>query len=224
MTHNGGMHAHSALPKFICLIGLAVALPCLAQSVSPVTDATMLFHDPAFGVSFSFPTGWSFSRIRPGADANGLDLSIAYIDDRSVLTGLRGLVTNETLRGIHSWPKTVFSSVEFGYDARHVASAAACHELVRNIWKQESDPVTINGIPYWHGAADGAGVSTEVEEDIYATYVAASQSCVRFDLAVATSHVPGRRYPRELTTREKALIHTSLSNILNSVKITTPSR
>ena len=76
----------------------------------------MLFNDPAFGVSFRFPSGWSFTRV--DRDSKGPSLAIAYMDGRTVSTGLRGLITNETLSGLRSWPKTVFSSVEFGYDAR----------------------------------------------------------------------------------------------------------
>ena len=117
------------------------------------------------------------------------------MDGRSVSTGLRGLITNETLPGLRSWPKTVFSSVEFGYDARPAASADACQRLARDNWECEADPVTLNGVTWWHGTATGAALSTEIEEDIYATFIEASGSCLRFDLAVATSHVPGKRYP-----------------------------
>jgi hypothetical protein len=182
----------------------------------------MLFSDPAFGVSFRFPSGWSFTRVDP--NAKGPALSIAYMDGRSVSTGLRGLITNETLPGLHSWPKTAFSSVEFAYDARPAASTEACQRLARDNWEVEADPITLNGVTYWHGTATGAGLSTEIEEDIYATFIAASSSCLRFDLAVATSHVPGKDFPRELTTHEKALIHASLNNILNSVRVAPPTR
>jgi hypothetical protein len=206
----------------VSLIILAAALPSLAQSVTPVTGSQMLFSDAAFGVSFRFPSGWSFTRVDP--NAKGPALSIAYMDGRSVSTGLRGLVTNETLPGLRSWPKTVFSSVEFAYDARPAASADACQRLARDNWEVEADPVTLNGVTFWHGTATGAGVSTEIEEDIYATFVTAASSCLRFDLAIATSHVPGKDFPRELTTHEKALIHASLSNILNSVRVTPPAR
>jgi hypothetical protein len=210
---------HSILRVFICL---AAALPSLAQSVTPVTDSVMLFSDPSFGVSFRFPSGWSFTRVNPNAKSPAL--SIAYMDGRTVSTGLRGLITNETLPGLRSWPKTVFSSVEFAYDARSAASADACQRLARDNWEVEADSVTLNGVTYWHGTATSAGLSTEIAEDIYATFVAAAGSCLRFDLAVATSHVPGRDFPRELTTHEKALIHASLSNILNSVRVTPPAQ
>ena len=182
----------------------------------------MLFSDPAFGVSFNFPTGWSFTRVE--ADSKGPSLAIATMDGRSISTGLRGLITNETLPGIRSWPKTVFSSVEFAYDARPAASAEACQRLARDTWEVEADPVTLNGVTYWHGNATGTGLSTEIEEDIFATFIEASGSCLRFDLAVATSHVPGRDFPRELTAHEKALIHASLNNILNSVRVAPPAR
>jgi len=79
-------------------------------------------------------------------------------------------------------------------------------------------------VTYWHGNATGTGLSTEIEEDIFATFIEASGSCLRFDLAVATSHVPGRDFPRELTTHEKALIHASLNNILSSVRVAPPAR
>jgi hypothetical protein len=206
----------------VSILCLVAALPSLAQSVTPVNDAQMLFSDPAFGVSFHFPSGWSFRRVE--ADSKSPSLAIATMDGGNVSTGLRGLVTNETLHGVSSWPKTVFSSVEFAYDARPVASAEACQRIARDNWEVEADPVTLNGVTYWHGTATGTALSTEIEEDIYATFVAASGSCLRFDLAVATSRVPGRDFPRELTTHEKTLIHASLSNILNSVRVAPPAQ
>jgi hypothetical protein len=212
----------SILRASICVIFLAAALPSLAQSVTTVSGSQMLFSDPAFGVSFRFPSGWSFTRV--AADSKGPSLAIAYTDGRSVSTGLRGLITNETLPGLRSWPKTVFSSVEFGYDARPAASGEACQKLARGNWEVEADPVTLNGVTWWHGTATGAALSTEIEEDIYATFIEMSASCLRFDLAVATSHVTGRDFPRELTTHEKALIHASLNNILNSVHVAPPNR
>jgi len=213
---------HSILRASIRVIFLAAALPSFAQSVTPVSGSQMLFSDPAFGVNFRFPSGWSFTRVE--ADSKSPSLAIATMDGRSVSTGLRGLVTNETLPGLHSWPRTVFSSVEFGYDARPAASAEACQRLARDTWEVEADPVTLNGVTYWHGTATGTALSTEIEEDIYATFIEASGSCLRFDLAVATSRVPGRDFPRELTTHEKAVIHGSLNNIFDSVRVAPPAR
>ena len=221
-AHNGVMRAHSILRIFACLVCFAAALPTLAQSVTPVLGSHMLFSDPAFGVSFRFPSGWSFTRVN--ANANGPALAIAYMDGRSVATGLRGLVTNETLPGLRSWPRTVFSGVEFAYDARPADSAEACHRLARGNWEAEADPVTLNGVTYWHGTASSGGASTAIDEEIYATFVPSSGSCLRFDLAVATSRVPGRDLPRELTTHEMALIRTSLDNILHSIRIAPPAR
>jgi hypothetical protein len=214
--------AHPILRASVYFIFFVAALPSLAQSVTPVTGSQMLFSDPAFGVSFRFPSGWSFTRVE--ANSKGPSLAIATMDGRSVSTGLRGLITNETLPGLRSWPKTIFSSVEFGYDALPAATAQACQRLARDNWEVEADPVTLNGVTYWHGTATGTALSTEIEEDIYATFIAASSSCLRFDLAVATSHVTGRDFPRELTTHEKALIHASLNNILNSVHVTPASQ
>ena len=216
------MTAHPILRASVYFIFFVAALPSLAQSVTPVTGSQMLFSDPAFGVSFRFPSGWSFTRVE--ANSKGPSLAIATMDGRSVSTGLRGLITNETLPGLRSWPKTIFSSVEFGYDARPAASAGDCQKLARGSWEAEADSITLNGVKYWHGTATGAALSTEIEEDIYATFIEASGSCLRFDLAVATSHVTGRDFPRELTTHEKALIHASLNNILNSVHVTPASQ
>lgn len=219
------MHAWSVFRLlFLYLAGFVFVLPVRAQSVTPVTDSTMLFSDPAYGVSFRFPAGWSFARIAADARGNAPDLSIAYRDDRSVFTGLRGLVANETLHGIPSWPKTVFSSVEFAYDARPAASAAVCRQLAGEDWKTEVDPVTLSGVVFWHGTSRNADVSTEIDEEIYAAFVPASSACLRFDLAVATSHVTGKRIPRELMPKEKAVIQASLDAILRSVQIASPVR
>lgn len=203
------------LRNFASLILLAAALPAIAQSVTAVSNSAMLFSDPAFGVSFRFPTGWSFSKVEP--NSGGPSFAISFTDNRTVSTGLRGLVANETLPGIRSWPHTVFSSVQFGYDARPMDSAEACQKLARESWDNEAAPMTLNGVTYWHGTATGAGLNTETEEDIYAAFVAGA--CLRFDLAVVLSRVPGRDIPRELTTREKDRIHASLTNILDSVRI-----
>jgi hypothetical protein len=206
----------------VCLICLAAALPSLAQSVTPVTGSLMEFSDPAFGVSFRFPSGWSFERVEPNASPSSL--GIAFINGRSESSGLRGLVGNETLPGLHSWPRTVFSGVEFAYDARPVASAEACQKLARESWDDDADPATVNGVKYWHGTAGGGGMGTFTDEDIYATYIEASGACLRFDLAVVTCLVDGKERPRQLTTHEKALIHASLNNILNSVRVAPPAR
>jgi len=181
----------------------------------------MLFSDPAFGVSFRFPSGWSFTRVNPNESES---LAIAFINGRSESSGLRGLVGNETLPGLHSWPKTVFSGVEFAYDARPVASAEACQKLARESWNDEANSATVNGVKYWHGTAGGGGMGTFTDEDIYATYIEASGACLRFDLVVVTCLVDGKERPRQLTTHEKALIHASLNNILNSVRVTPPAR
>lgn len=216
------MTGHSILRISVYLMFIVAALPSLAQSVTPVSDSVMLFSDPAFGVSFRFPSGWSFTRV--DADSKSPSLAIAYMDGRNVSTGLRGLITSETLHGLSSWPKTVFSSVEFAYDARPAASAGACQRLARDNWENEADPVMLNGVTWWHGTANGTGLSTETEEDIYAAFIPESSACLRFDLAVATSHVPHKGVPRELTMREKELIHASLSNIFDSVHVTPPAR
>jgi hypothetical protein len=213
---------HSFLRTSSYLIFLVAALPSLAQSVTPVSGSQMLFSDPAFGVSFSFPAGWSFSRVDPNKSDSSL--AIATINGRSEPSGLRGLVGNETLPGLHSWPKTEFSGVEFGYDARPVASAEACQKLARESWNDEADSATVNGVKYWHGTAGGCGMGTCTEEDIFATYIEASGACLRFDLAVATCLVNGKERPRKLTAHEETLIHAALNNILNSVKVAPPVR
>ena len=138
------------------IILLASALPALAQSVTPVSDSVMLFSDPAFGVSFKFPTGWSFSKVEPNSGGD-VPLAIAYADNRTVSTGLRGLVANETIPGIRSWPHTVFSSVQFGYDAleRRLpsdASAQVSHldpQLSQHVDPDDPDKRLPDPVPLW---------------------------------------------------------------------------
>jgi hypothetical protein len=212
---------HPILRASICVIFLAAALPSHAQSVTPISGSQMLFSDPAFGVSFRFPSGWSFTRVDPHQSES---LAIAFINGRSESSGLRGLVTNETLPGLHSWPRTVFSGVEFAYDARPEASAQACQKLARESWDNEADSVKLNGVTYWHGTGGGGGMGTGTAEDIYATYIEASGACLRFDLVVVTCLVDGKERPRPLTTHEKELIHANLNNILNSVRVAPPAQ
>ena len=224
VAHNGGVTGPLIFRIVTCLAFALAVLPSLAQSVTAISNSQMLFSDPEFGVSFRFPSGWSFTRVEPNRSGSSLAIASIEIDGRSENAGLRGLVTNETLPGIHSWPKTIFSSVEFGYDARRVASAEACQKLARAGWDQEADSATINDVKYWHGTAQNCGTGTCAEEDMYATYVEAGGACLRFDLAMDTCSAPGRDRPRELTAHELELIHLSLKNILSSVRVAPPAQ
>lgn len=203
--------------------GLLCAASILAaQDVHVLNSSTMQFTDQQFGVSFRYPTSWSFSlhqqfymqlAISPGPDAPEKDQ-------------LRALIYTSSVPGVASWPKTRFEGVEFGYDALDVPSADACRALVKKSFEEEIGQVhevTIQGNHYWHITTGEAGLGHEMDDEVYALY--SSGSCLRFDLAVSFSSLSGDLpAPRDLTAHEQALIDASLRSILHSVRVSPPAQ
>jgi hypothetical protein len=211
--------------RAMIIVSLSAGLPLAAQSITQAAPGIMRFED-SNGVSFRYPVTWTFTEqttwqfamsIQPSAPSQGR---------------IRGRIFTHSLPGVRPWPVTSFSGVEFGYDARPVDSSEDCRALALSGFhagtKEKIDQVTIRGISYWHGASGDGAMSQFTSDDIYTTFVGAPQvsgSCLLFDLAVHETTAPGRDKPlRPYTPREKSVIHGSLANILDSVRIPASSQ
>jgi hypothetical protein len=204
-------------------VGLLCVANCsYAQDVHVLNSSTMEFSDQQFGVSFRYPTSWSFSLGRQFF----IQLAITPGPNAPEKDNIRALIYTESISGVPPWPRTRFEGAEFGYDAHSVPSTDACVALAKTSFEEEVgrvDEVTIQGNRFWHLTTGEAGLGHQLDDEVYALY--SSGSCLRFDLAVSFSSLSeDPPAPRYLTAHEKALINASLRNILNSVRITPPAR
>jgi hypothetical protein len=208
--------------KAIFAISLAAALPLAAQSVTQASPGIMRFDDSTYQVSFRYPATWTFTE-----EATWM-FALSIQPSPSSESQLRGRIFTHALPGIGSWPRTSFSGVEFGYDARPTASAEACRALAfAGFHAGKVEQVTLHNIPYWHGTAGDGGMSQSTSDDIYTTFIGPQTggTCLLFDLAVHEVLAPGGdTAPRAFTPRERSIIHLSLMDVLSSVRIPAPPR
>jgi len=202
---------------FIAIL-LAGCMSLTAQTVPRATPATVRYADPANGVGFRYPAAWKLAHDEPFM----FPVSIQTLTPGSQ-SQLRALVVARSLSGVRSWPATDFSGVEFGYDARAAATPEACRAMASPD-HGATDQQTLRGIAYWHGKAGDGGMSQAVSDDIYATFLASSGTCVVFDLAVHTTTAAGETQPGPLTPREASIVRNSLMDVLDSIRIPAPSR
>jgi hypothetical protein len=197
---------------------LAACMTVNAQSPTHAALSGRLYTDPANGVSFRYPAASKLTQDEPFM----FPVSIQTLtpDSRSQL---RALVFAKSLNGVRSWPATDFAGVEFGYDARQAATPEACRAMASPD-HGATDQQTLHGIAFWHGTGGDGGMSQAVSDDIYATFLASTGSCLLFDLAIHTPTAAGEKPPSPLTAREREMVHSSLMNILDSVRIPAPSR
>jgi hypothetical protein len=207
----------------IFAISLAIALPAPAQRITPAAPGVTRFTDPKTRVSFAYPSTWTLAKNQPFMFPLAISLPLA-----SPARQLRNLVFTVSVPGVPSWPRTIFSGVEFGYDVRQMASAGACRKLALAEDSRDTkiDPLTLHSIPYWHGKAGDGGMSQSISDDIYTTFIGAPTggSCLLFDFAVYSSLMPGETRPRDLSPRERAILYHAMLNILSSVRIPAPTR
>jgi hypothetical protein len=205
------------------LASLVAALAPAGPAASHVSQGTRLFRDPAYQVSFRYPVDWKLA----DEEHFMFGLRIQNYPSPSSKGRLRALLYSMDIPGVRPWPETNFAGIEFGYDARPVGSSRACQAEAHNGFHPgKVETLTVHGIPFWHWTDGDGGMSQSVSEDIYATYVgsATGGSCLLFDLAVHESTAAGDNPARAYTPNERHLIYQSLTGVLSSVRISTPSR
>jgi len=200
------------------VILLSACLPLAAQGVTQNAEEIKRFTDPANGVSFRYVAPWTLTQDEPYMFAPSIQTP-----SPASRNNLRALVFTRSIRGVASWPKTDFSGVEFGYDARPAASSEACRVLA-SPGKGEIATVVLRGVTYWHGTAGDGGMSQATTDDIYTTFLASAGSCLLFDLAVHSTTAPGDVQPRAMSTLERNRVRRYLLAILDSVRIPATSR
>jgi hypothetical protein len=175
-----------------------------AQQVTLVTPSSMQFSDPAYGVTFRYPTSWTFSVNHTFYSP----VSITSPDHPAF-----GIVF------FTPYPKTNLSGAEFVYTNYKAASAKECSPLTveNGDTSKTLAPKTINSIEYEHATAENAGMCHQVQEDMYAAY--RNQTCYLFDLAIHTVCAGVIDGTRTVTSSEIAQVQASLEKVLSSVEI-----
>ncbi len=190
------------------LVCASVGAP--AQTVAPAGPSVMKFSDLLSGVTFEYPSNWTFS------NEQSFYLAPAIV---SQAAPVRGSVFTKTMRGVPSWPDTIFVGAEFVFTSEQVNSNDDCRALANpdNQNGSKSKTETLNGLTFSHGASANAGLGHGINEDIYT--ISKGNTCWLFDLAVHSSGVTGDRAPRPLTSGEKDVIAKQLQSILATVRI-----
>ena len=197
------------------LLCFSCSLP--AQTVRLVNPTTMQFTDAVYGVSFSFPASWTFSEgasffvppsifAAPMGDGEGKQP--------------RASVSVKRVAGIRPYPATRLMGIEFSYAVRDQTTPEDCKYLaaMANAAGHLVDQVTQDGVTFYHGSGEGAGLGHGESEDIYT--VPHGTECLLFDLAMQyENNGVDDQNPRNLTRGEKTLAHRQLQAVFSSLEI-----
>ncbi|HLY42216.1 MAG TPA: hypothetical protein VKR52_13465 [Terracidiphilus sp.] len=194
------------MKRVIFVVFVAASVNAAAQQQSG------LFRDPDSGVTFRYPAAWATADRQPF-------MFPLLVSEPGKMP--RMLVFTRTIRGVSHWPTTEFGGAAFGYDIRRAASPEECHSLALPAVKHATrkGQVTLQGLNYWRSTCGDGGMSQQLTEDIYATYVASSNSCLLFDFGLSTVLAPGAVPPRALNASERGILQRLEMNILASIRV-----
>ena len=195
-----------------CTLAFCATATVAGQTVTSAGNSVMQFEDGTHGVSFEYPSRWSFA-VAPSF-YSPLAITSEYAP-------LRGDVSVKGFPGIAKWPVTDLDGAEFGYAERDSMSSDECRRLASLASNDNGatlDRRTIGGVVFSHGRGANGGMSHEVEEDIYTT--SSGNGCLLFDLAVHYLVAPSAtQTPRSLSAHELAEVSQALNKILLSVRV-----
>jgi len=198
--------------------GLIFAL-MVAAAVPPIAGAQSgVFTDSRSGISFRYPPTWQIAATQP--------FMLPILDSEpDAMPHI--VVFTHRIPGISHWPTTEFAGAAFAYDARPAASPEACRAMGLPADKRAAakEDAILHGVRYWHSTAEDGGMSKDLREEIYATFLPApANRCFLFDFAVYSVLAPGDDPLRPLTLRESSRLRGTGRKFLASIRISAPSR
>jgi hypothetical protein len=180
-----------------------------------VRETLKTYHDPQYGVTFTYPSTWSAS---PNLDPFYLMTDILHPrpDDSGYEQALMKVsFKNNTLD--HGRP--ILDGVEFVYFVLPQITAAVCYARIRDL----ADPsqgdrspanVVIHGITYLHLSTGDAGLNHQARRELYAAYL--GTRCYLFEAGIH-SHNGGN--PAFLLSTQNETVKLQLPAIMQSVRI-----
>ena len=201
----------------ICILLIAAPCSLRAQSIRLADSSTMEFNDPTYGVSFRFPSSWTYS-VQPAFFAP--PVITLPPDFNSDIIPLRGSVSTKKLAGVRSSPATSFQGLEFSYAVQEQTTPDDCRylSLVASGPGTAIKDLVLNGETFHHGigswGASGRGASEEIDTASLGT------SCLLFERTVhSLTGTPEDAPLQALTSQESARIQQPLRQIFASMKI-----
>jgi hypothetical protein len=193
---------------FFSAVIAAQAAACPAQVTVPQAPAPgarpLQFRDGHFGVGFSVPPGWHFTR-RDG------EVSTFHADARTAPMGaeMRGVASID----FNPYPFSTFSGAMVYYSvAKHTDELACASQAAPR--GAAHDVQEIGGVSFAHGHDERGHICVEERDDVYTAY--RKGSCYRFDLELNTfcSVSSGAS---DLTDKELHDVERRMTGILSTV-------
>ncbi len=158
---------------FAMQAGVCFAQVTVPQSPPPSAHPQQ-FRDGHFGVGFSVPPGWHFTR-RDG------EVSTFHADARTapMRAEMRGVASID----FNPYPFSTFSGAMVYYSVAKHSNEVACARQAAPLGAAH-DVQDIGGISFAHGHDEHGNICVEERDDVYTAY--RKGSCYRFDLELNT--------------------------------------
>jgi hypothetical protein len=183
----------------------------IASAQPPPHTPLKTFQDSQYGVSFQYPSPWTFD----------LNMSF-YISAKILQSGHRPLASvgfGGTQKSKYSpYPHTNLLGVQFVYLALPNATALQCQDAAKaGNDTAQSTPETINGVTYRHYSTGDAGMCHSSDEQIYAASRAGR--CYLFEALLESACEDVAEGTRNITPAEIASVTKQLQQVMQSVQI-----
>ena len=164
---------------FCVFIGVFLPVVGAAQvsvaTAPPVKDKAVSYRDWHYGVRFSTPAGWSFSRKDRQVSTFRLDARSA--SSRSQMRAVASLDFNP-------FPLSTLSGALFYYSVERHSTDGECERRATRFGPISKDIRDIGGMNFVHGHDEQGHFCVEARDEIYTAF--RKGSCYRFDLAINT--------------------------------------
>jgi len=186
-------------------------IPPIFQSKPPApepnTPPARLFHDAHYGVSFTIPAAWNFTRKDSEVSTFLLDAPTA-----AHTTQMRAVATIS----FNPHPYSTFSGALFYFSVTPHSTAGQCSFQASAKAPRTVTTSQIDGLTFSHGYSEHGGICTESRDEIYTTQ--RKDTCYRFDVVINSFCGGDVSGVRDITEAELNSVRNRMQTILDSVK------
>jgi hypothetical protein len=168
------------------------------------------FHDPKYGVSFRYPSGWS-----DGADVDFyLGSEILDVKPEGGAAAPIAKVGFAVKEGDPRFSHTHLSGVQFVYNVISQSTPEDCRGRIQDLSRDPIVETVLRGVTYHHFSGGDAGLGHQASREIYATF--REGRCYLFEEAI---HTATGENSRALTVQQWKHLRRELDAVMQSVHI-----
>jgi hypothetical protein len=184
----------------------AAQRPASVPTSAPTAATEQNFRDTRFGVSFTVPPGWLFTR-------KDREVSTFRLDARSApqRTQMRGVASLD----FNPFPFSTLSGALVYFSVAQHSNENECARQAKNP-DAPTDVQDIGGMNFVHGHDERGKMCVEARHDIYTAY--RKGSCYRFDLQMNT-FCAASSGAQEITDQQMRDIEERMTGILSTVTL-----